>query len=323
MKNKIVFEAISDIDPLYINEGCRTPKKTFSKRKTVGAIAGIAAAALLIGGSGTVIYINYMNHQKPAEIASSYSIKEPVVKHVTAASVSGDKEICKTFRWEEMMNVQRYTELSYNDAEYSTELILVHEERRGNALGTATLSGFDEYADAVHTTEGNVIAITGIDTNAAVAVAFPEEPDRYYAYTNHMYIPETLEDFITALNLREDMKTGLIYVKNVGESEIVYEDISTDYVWNTILSDTTLVNEPNTEPGRTVLSISTSVDVLGEHNMTMSLTEDGYLWTNLLATGKYFRIGEDKVAEFYKEVTDNHQGYLYVYDTKTGDEQKE
>lgn len=87
-----------------------------------------------------------------------------------------------------------------------------------------------------------------------------------------------------------------------------------------LLSDLTVVNEPNVDPGRKLMEISTREDLLGYHDHVICLTEDGYLWINLLNTGKYFRIGTEKIEAFRKEVTEHHQGYYYVYDTPTGDD---
>ena len=45
------------------------------------------------------------------------------------------------------------------------------------------------------------------------------------------------------------------------------------------------------------MSISVDIPILGR-NSSIWLTEDGYLCTNILGTGKAFYIGEEKVAEF-------------------------
>ena len=73
------------------------------------------------------------------------------------------------------------------------------------------------------------------------------------------------------------------------------------------------VQEPVT--GRNVMSILASL--LGM-NKSITLTEDGYLISNIFETGKWFYIGQEKGNEFIKYVTENCDGYVYVYDEPDG-----
>ena len=90
-----------------------------------------------------------------------------------------------------------------------------------------------------------------------------------------------------------------------------------------------------------VMGISTNVDILGFGNISMAVTEDGYLTTNILSTGKAFYIGEDKVSAFmefvktklegceivyiYEDIPDetedtSTESYIIQYDVETGEE---
>ena len=64
------------------------------------------------------------------------------------------------------------------------------------------------------------------------------------------------------------------------------------------------------------MGISTNVDILGFNNISLSVTEDGYLTTNILATGKAFYIGEEKVQTFINFVQNELEGceIIYVYE---------
>lgn len=54
-------------------------------------------------------------------------------------------------------------------------------------------------------------------------------------------------------------------------------------------------------------------------NKSITLTEDGYLMSNIFETGKWFYIGQDNVNEFVKYVIDNCDGCIYVYDEPDGE----
>ena len=61
------------------------------------------------------------------------------------------------------------------------------------------------------------------------------------------------------------------------------------------------------------IEISVDIELLGYENISVSLTDKGYLLTNILDTGKGFYIGEDKVQEFLNYIKENYDGYEIVY----------
>ena len=68
------------------------------------------------------------------------------------------------------------------------------------------------------------------------------------------------------------------------------------------------------------IGISVDIPVLGYNNISVSLTDKGYLITNIFETGKAFYIGEEKVQEFIEYVINNYEGYRIVYVDKDGNE---
>lgn len=228
-----------------------------------------------------------------------------------------DEETARVYRWEEMDNVQRYKTLKYNGREYGTRLLATHDENRMQKLGEASVYGQDYYTEEIHSLVGNVYKIKGVDEKVAVCFKFNESDQYAYAYANYDYTPDNLDEFINALDLRNNLKTDIVCDKREKDT-VAYEDITTNIIWNMLLSDASVKNEPEKDNSdKTIFTVSARVDIIGYHNHTIGLTEDGYLWTNILDTGKYFYIGEEKVNAFIKEVTENHQGYIYINDGLT------
>lgn len=305
MRGEELLEKMTFVDPAYLEAADRLPQT----RKKTGLWMKYAAAACLalLFAVGIPLLLPRGGKQ------GNY-----IVKHVPALTDAGE-EIAIIPRWEDMIDCQRYAELRFGDAVYGTQLIAVHAENIGARLGETECTGYDVYEDTLHSCTVSVYAVRGIRTDAAVCVKFREEDEYAYAYANREYTPASLGELAGALDFDERLETGLVYdMRNVTQP-IVYEDVPSSLVWELLLSDPSVMNEPEAEIGRTVLSIAVSVDVLGNHYKTFSLTEDGYLRTNLLETGKVFRIGEDRVNAFVKTVTENYQGYLYIFDTPTGD----
>ena len=305
MKNEEFFEVLGELEPEMLEEAEQTTVARKSVRWVPIALSAAAILVLFVGG--LFLYKHLSGGQEKTKLL--------IAKHVPASEVS---EIYREYPWAERMNPDRYNMTEYGDHKYTTRRILVHTGNVGELLGEGFVSGYDTYKEEQHELTVPVYAIRGIDPNVGVCVTFPDEPDRAYAYTDFSFTPKDLQEFIDALNLRETMTTDLVYVgEYTPEGQIVYEGVPTSLVWNILLDDTSVENEgleQYTTTGR-VLSISTSVNLIGCHNLSISLTADGLLCTNVPDwTGKAFRIGAEKVQRFLKEVEENYQGYRYIYD---------
>jgi hypothetical protein len=57
-----------------------------------------------------------------------------------------------------------------------------------------------------------------------------------------------------------------------------------------------------------VMSCSIDVNVIGQRNISLSVTENGYLTTNILATEKRFFIGKAAVNRFVDYVLEHGSG---------------
>ena len=309
MKNEELFDLFGELEPEMLEEAEQTTVARKSVRWLPLALSAAAILVLLVGGLS--LYKHLSGGQEKT--------KTLIVKHVPAPDAASEvSEIYREYPWAERMNPDRYNMTEYGDHKYTTRRILVHAENVGELLGEGLVSGYDTYKEEQHKLTVPVYAIRGIDPNVGVCVTFPDEPDRAYAYTDFSFTPKDLQEFIDALNLRETMTTDLVYVgEYTPEGQIVYEGVPTSLVWDILLDDTSVENEGSEQyktAGR-VLSIATGVDLIGCHNLSISLTADGFLCTNVPDwTGKAFRIGAEKVQRFLKEVEENYQGYRYIYD---------
>ncbi|MBQ8740794.1 MAG: hypothetical protein IJY79_04510, partial [Clostridia bacterium] len=88
-----------------------------------------------------------------------------------------------------------------------------------------------------------------------------------------------------------------------------------EVIWQKLLSDTALKNVHSDEAWyeKTVISIGGDLELLGYKNIGLWITEDGYMQTNILDTGKTFFIGKEKVSEITNYLLDNCDGERYVY----------
>ena len=132
----------------------------------------------------------------------------------------------------------------------------------------------------------------------------------YYPARNFGYTPDTLGQFIDDLSLRENLTVGKVHYDYRDEKgnfhSTTYIHLSAETVWSLLLDDTTLQNVYDQQKMYPQLvGIAIDVPILGHRNISLAVTEDGYLTTNILDTGKAFFIGEEKAAAFLAYVLEN------------------
>lgn len=230
--------------------------------------------------------------------------------------------------WDDMAIVQQFSLLEFNGKQYDGKQGEVPDEMIGERLGTATLNGFDEYTDTTYTKNASIYAINTISRECAVAIQF-EGTTEYYPYINAYYRPETLGDFINDLNLKELVSFGSIwygdsYTDNEGNfhfDNIEFYDVDDEIIWSMLFSNISLENvHDDSSMLVPLMSVSVDIPVLGYKNISCWVTDDGYLVTNILDTGKAFYIGEDKVQEFVNYILNNYEGFKIVYVDEDGNE---
>ena len=232
-------------------------------------------------------------------------------------------------RWDEMKINEQYSELKFGGNTYST-CSKAFESDDGfpdtsEKLGKATLCGYDIYEDKSYEINAEVYKIKNLSDSFAVAVKFEGE-NGYYGYQRFDYTPKTLGEFISDANLRENLSFNYIsyedYTDFWGQKHTVrFSAPDSEKVWELLLSDESapalLDYRENPEADnfndKDIMTISIDVKMPQYNNIALTITEQGYLRTNILSNGKAFYIGKDKTQAFVKYVTDNLEGYIVEY----------
>lgn len=209
--------------------------------------------------------------------------------------------------WQQFPHFERFEIGSYTLRDVTIDKTMVEEY-----LEDVHLHGYDIYTETGYEIVGKVYRIKGINPICAVALQYPDRTD-FFPATCSKYSPATLGQFIADLNLREHLRVGTVYHSyhdaggTIHDKE--YAGLTVEKVWEMLLSDDALRNEyDETDWQRqwnTKISIRIDMPLLGYQNISISLSEDGYLRTNLLDTEKLFHIGKDKVDAFMTYVEEN------------------
>lgn len=330
MNNKDLLKAIGDIDDRYLIEEKNRVKtnnmvdimKNLKLKYILAPICVVLIAVIGFYKSG----IFTSNPDVAISKKDGWIIKE--VK--TDKTTTSDTAIVP--RWNEMSISQQFGEVEYNNNKYSSRIAKISKDNIIKNIGNATLTGYDTYTETTYSKKGDLYSIKGISEKCAIAVNFEGDTD-YYVYVNSYYRPKTLGEFIEVLNLKDNIFFGTIYYnywdKDSEENiDVEFYDVDNEIIWNKLFSNLNLENiysdndtgKYTSERFSQSISISVDIPLLGYKNISVSLTDKGYMLTNILDTGKGFYIGEDKVKEFLEYIKENYDGYKIVYVDENGRE---
>ena len=337
MKNKMIH-AIGGIDDKFIDEAAQPGRKKAVIIRWCAAaagfcvIAGLTAAVWISSGANGIFLSKESNSAGGAlegtlseEYDGDYKANgtadtapgdsETYTEEAggTASDTSSEQDSYEIPRWEDMTVTQKFPYLSFNGYEYSTADKVIHEESIGKRLTSATLTGKDVYTGKTYAINADLYEITGISKYCAVSLKFVGY-DELYVCRNSGYRPETLGQLTDDLNLRETLTFGKAYAtvkKGDTYTETEYSGLDGEKVWEMLLSDRELKNVKDYDSmnfGKELISVSINIELLGYENISLAVTEDGYLTTNILDTGKAFFIGKEKAENFAEYVRENCEG---------------
>ena len=334
MNNKDLLKAIGEIDDKYLIE--ENYKKESNSTKNMVSVmknlkmkyALVPICAILV--AVIIIYRGDIFNLKSNDVPQNSKINSS--KGWIIKEVPDDRNINEAIvlvpKWEEMSISQQFLQCEYSDNKYTSRITKISTENIENEIGTATLTGHDTYTKTDYIKNGNVYSIKDLSEECAIAVKF-EDDINYYVYVNSNYRPATLGEFMEKLNLKEITSFGTIYYNywdkdsqgNMEYKRIEFYDVDNKKIWDMLFNNLDLENiysDTNagsymSEKYTTEFSISVNIQLLGYKNISVSLTDKGYLITNILDTGKGFYIGEDKVQDFLNYIKENYDGYQIIY----------
>ena len=334
MNNKDLLKAIGDIDEKYLieetdieetNRIASNNKVNIMKNlKLKYILAPICIVFIAVIG----LYKSGIFTSKPDIIISKKD--DWIIKEVQVDKKDTPTDTAVIPKWNEMSISQQFNEVEYNNSKYSSRITKISNNNILKNIGNATLTGYDTYTETTYNKKAELYSIKDIEEKCAIAIKFEGDTD-YYVYVNSYYRPTTLGEFTKDLNLEEIISFGTIYYNYWDEDlqeyiNVEFYGVDNKIIWQKLFNNKNLENiysDNDTEKytsERFSQSIGISVDIplLGYKNISVSLTDKGYLLTNILDTGKGFYIGEDKVQEFLDYIKDNYNGYKIVYVDESG-----
>lgn len=355
MKGEDIFEALGEIDEemLHKAQDYKKPKiRSWTKWLT-------AAACLCAVGAGVGIFLSHNNPQNVDDHTESHNsiaqmIEDPNESSVTDGNVGSDTSVADDDKaskeiavgedyqediavipyWEDMTLAEQFCSFEYNGQNYFVRDSIIGDTARiGEKLGDITIRGYDEYnPEEEHFINAEIFMITDISSDFAIALKY-ENIDGYYPCKNMDYIPEDLQQFLSDSNLISEVRFGTIYSDYKDEDDswhyIEYHGGDSAEIFDILFDGAE--NTPNVFDYdvyyESEYDISVDIPVLGIENISLSVTADGYVETNIVDCGAAFYVGTDRVnalAEYIgTNCSKNESIVVYDNDENSGGEYEE
>jgi len=230
-------------------------------------------------------------------------------------------DIHRVLSWDEMPIQSKYGELKIDGADYrstggKTGETKLTQSNIGAKLGSSTITGHDYLENKDYTIECERFEIKGMDSKIAFAVKYAGQ-DGYYPFLRTGFAPKTMGELVSAYDLKNTAKFGKAYREYEKDGYYIRENYTlpdASAVFGMLFTDMSLKNEMLTSNSdyeyklglaRSIMDISISVPELGLENLSVIVTENGYMQTNIDWTANRFFIGQDKVQAFVEYVQRN------------------
>ena len=292
MTPKKFSEAMSELDNKYVNEAINYKKKG---RKPVWAEWGMAAAGFIV-------------------LAGMLALRGDDVSSVSVGGIERDYkdvyvaegESAMEWPWEYKTIAEQYTTINLNGKEYYSGGRSVDASSVGELIGTFDVIGYDAYRDQNHKIACETYRIDGISEEYIVAVKLDGE---FYVFSHNEYAPpsnlgEVMDNYALEQTLPLDQ-----FTKYLGEEQKGHFRLDNDsYIWDVLneCRDAEFIEDDNWGEGdRNYLSFIATSDALGIYKRVFNVTEDGYIWTNILDYAYIFRIGQEAADQIISYAVEN------------------
>lgn len=219
-------------------------------------------------------------------------------------SISTD-ETARLWEWEYLTLPEQYTSMElYGKVFYSRREI--DEALLGETLGSYEVSGTDWYTDQTYSRTFEVRKIKGVSDKLMTAVNMD---GKYYIFKNSEYDPpSTLGEVLDSYSLADTVELHR-FTTYEGYSDKDWYALENDgFIWVMLADcrDAAFVKEDFADrSGENGISFSVTSEALGVYKNVLSISENGYLRTNIFDWGYNFYIGEEAANKIISYATEN------------------
>ncbi len=310
MKNEKLFAAIGQIDEDMIAAAMQDAPK--QKKPVWIRYTAIAAALAVLVGGGALLYQRFSagssNRYTPLESDGTVYIGGIARKYKNSVGLNTESAV-REWEWEYKTITEQYHSMTHNGTEYSIRGKLTDRTLVDKTIGTGTAYGFDIYEnDKRHDLAVDVYSIRGIADELLVAVKLGND---YYVYGQEAYQPPAdFGTFWEGYNLAEYLRLDKFSYDIGYDAQDYYTLTDAAYIMEILQScgdapirvdgwrdveDTDFIEW--TKSDKKSVNFTIISEPLGVYKNVFSITDDGYIYTNIMQYAYRFEIGEETAAK--------------------------
>lgn len=314
MKTPRIANAIGHIDDELILGASENKKRNYTSKWMA-----FAACFAVIVIASAVILPSFLGGKKPNPEQMSSHIEEDIeFLPDELGSRYKDFEIMTDnsaiiWPWEYLTDGERFYETEINGVKYGKSRA-VSENLIGTKIGAYDILGYDEITDEQHAKTCEVYQLNNVSQSEFVAVKIA---DSYYIFKNSEYNPpQTLGNLFERVDLPQFFKLERFSENGDGPDRNHFTLNNDEYIWK-VLSDckgAAFIDQDKQswhKYDRDFIQFSISSEALGIYKHALSITEDGYLWTNAFDWGYLYDIGKDAAEKIIKYAMENSKETEY------------
>lgn len=288
------------------------------KNKTTRAVATVAAVCLVTAGVTAGIWGGMVMNRPSDGTTEIGGTTKPTPEIPTEAPPTGSfwddtrerknlnivpQESAIEWRWEDMTDEERYTNLEFDGRSYGTRGTVTGYLGEWLASGEAFGTEWGENIQR-HYISCEIYSLTFSPDHSVVAVQFEGSQEFYRFECNREYDPpKTLGEFMETRKLSQVLPLTTLYHTDYGipeHSEVPYALSSehSDGVWKILAKYADAPVEKDVQHKYTEkIGFSATSEILGTYNSSFQISDDGYIFTNIEHYGYHYHIGVDAARE--------------------------
>ncbi len=299
MKKYDLLEAIGNADDEFVREA-KQKKKT--NKRVWGTLGSIAACLVLV--MAIPIALNFFNvfdggsdGSSDGHITNGVLSVEDLNRPYKNIYISAS-EVTHVWKWDEKTVYEQYTMLEMEGIDFVGRGREIDSVNVGEKISKQTLSGVAEhpsdFPQGLRYKMFEVYEIKNVSPSRLVAVLME---GRYYVFKSEKYDPPaTFGEVLDEYGLSSTLELARFTKKDMDKDEQYFSLTDDAYIWEVLTScrNAEKVNTDNwNRYDRNYISFTATSDMLGVYKKGMTVTEDGYLWTNMFDYAYLYYIGED------------------------------
>lgn len=320
-----------------VTQGAVTTQTTAVTQTTVAtkttAVTQTSLATQTIPSQQTTTTVTFSPVEIPVTITTTENPSGEIITTTTTEAESikildikelksryGDKvyytnEIALSWPWEYQPIYKQYYLLSIDGVEYTGRSGAISESLVSEKLGDYVLRGYDD-EKVERTMEAEVYTLHNVTYKRYVAVKLAGE---YYVYSVRKNTPtSTLGELLDEVDLPKLVELEKFH-DNDKSPYNHYLLLNDDYIWQVLSEcrDAPYIDDNSwnyLKKGGVGFTITS--ETLGVYKVSMYITMDGYLWTNMFNYYQYlFYIGEEasaKIIEYAMENSEDAESEPYM-----------